>query len=189
MLKKRPKDLAAKDLKPGLRFRHQGVDVEILRAGERVQDRFGQPLDRWWSRNLGTGQEGYVSLGPTGRLYSVEPLSAATTAKMRHHATKKSPAALQREIDEVLASPGSHSTIAKPRRTLSEEQLAALQTFASANGLQWKSKLNTAWSTGRYDDYPGTDAYGALQQVRNALGPSWLVSFSFKNPKTHSIQA
>lgn len=80
------------------------------------------------------------------------------------------------------------STRTSPRRSLSEEQLAALRAFALANGPQWKSKLNAAWSTGRYDDYPGTGEYGALQQVRNAFGPSWLVRFSFKNPKTHSVQ-
>ena len=63
----------------------------------------------------------------------------------------------------------------------SSEQLLALRVFAVANGVRWKSKLNIAWATGRYRDYPGTDAYWCLQQVRNAFGPSWLVKFSFKN--------
>jgi hypothetical protein len=39
-------------------------------------------------------------------------------AGTRHHATKKSPAQLQREIDEVLAHPGAHSY---------EEAMAALE--------------------------------------------------------------
>ena len=72
---------------------------------------------------------------------------------------------------------------------LQPEQLAALRTFANANGAQWKSKLNAAWSTGRYRDYPGTPAYGYLQQVRNVFGPSWLVKFSLDNLKTHSVKS
>lgn len=71
---------------------------------------------------------------------------------------------------------------------LSPEQLNALRTFANANGRSWKSSLNVAWSTGRYDDYNGTDDYGALQQIRNTFGPSWLVKFSFDNTKTHSVK-
>ena len=66
--------------------------------------------------------------------------------------------------------------------SLTTEQLAALQAFASANGRLWKSALNVAWSTGRYDDYNGTDDVASLQQVRNALGPSWLKRFSLKAP-------
>ena len=72
--------------------------------------------------------------------------------------------------------------------TLDVEQLAALRAFADANGHHWKSKLSHAWSTGRYRDYNGTDDYGALQQVRNTFGPSWLVRFSFDNVKTHSVR-
>ena len=73
--------------------------------------------------------------------------------------------------------------------TLLPEQLASLRTFANANGVQWKSKLNAAWATGRYRDYPGTPAYGYLQQVRNVFGPSWLVKFSFANLRTHSVKS
>jgi hypothetical protein len=72
--------------------------------------------------------------------------------------------------------------------TLSTEQLNALRTFANANGRNWKSSLNDAWSTGRYRNYNGTDDEGSLQQVRNTFGPSWLVKFSFDNVKTHSIK-
>ena len=83
--------------------------------------------------------------------------------------------------------PPQHSTIAKNRRSLSEEQLAALRTFAQDNGRNWKRELNHAWSTGDWShDY--ADNSGLLQQVRNEFGPSWLVRFSFKNPKTHSAQ-
>lgn len=78
MPKKRKKDLAPKDLKPGLRFRYGGIAVEILREGEHEQDRFGQKLHRWWSRDLNTGNEGYISLGPTGKFYNVDLLDHAT---------------------------------------------------------------------------------------------------------------
>ena len=63
--------------------------------------------------------------------------------------------------------------------SLLPEQLAALRTFADANGAQWK--FNAAWSTGRYRDYPGTPAYGYLQQVRNVFGPLWLGSSSSRS--------
>ena len=69
------------------------------------------------------------------------------------------------------------------------EQFAALRAFADANGPQWKSKLNTAWSTGRYRDYAGTEACCYLQQVRNTFGPSWLTKFSFDKLKTHSVMS
>lgn len=72
--------------------------------------------------------------------------------------------------------------------TLSTDQLGTLRVFADANGRSWKSKLSVAWSTGRYDDYSGTDEYGLLQQVRNTFGPMWLVKFAFDNVKTHSVK-
>jgi len=72
--------------------------------------------------------------------------------------------------------------------TLIDEQLAALREFADANGRDWKSKLNTAWSTGRYLAFGGTARSGQLQLIRNTFGPSWLVKFSFDNVKTHSIK-
>lgn len=69
-------------------------------------------------------------------------------------------------------------------RVLSAEQLRALQAFAKANGPRWRLALNDAWMTGRYDRYNGTDDEGSLQQIRNAFGPSWLVTFSFKKATT-----
>ena len=77
----------------------------------------------------------------------------------------------------------------KQIHTLSTDQLGVLRTFADANGRSWKSKLNVAWSTGRYDDYRGTDEYGILQQVRNIFGPAWLVKFAVDNVKTHSVKS
>lgn len=78
------------------------------------------------------------------------------------------------------------TTKTKTVHTLDADQLAALRTFADANGRDWKSKLNHAWMSGRYREYNGTNEYGLLQQVRNTFGPSWLVKFSFDNVKTHS---
>ena len=60
---------------------------------------------------------------------------------------------------------------------LTTEQVAALRTFATANGRRWKAALRLAWETGRYDDFNGTDDSASLQQVRNAFGPSWLKAF------------
>lgn len=67
------------------------------------------------------------------------------------------------------------------------EQLAALRTFANANGRTWKSKLRHCWEISRYDDYPGTDRYDLLQTVRNTLGPSWLVRFTL--PRIEPVAA
>jgi hypothetical protein len=63
------------------------------------------------------------------------------------------------------------------------EQIQALRTFAAANGRTWKSKLNEAWMSGRYNDYSGTERSDLLQQVRNNLGPSWLVRFILPDPQ------
>lgn len=155
MPKKRTRSLTAKDLKPGLRFKYRGADVEILRDRVSDRDRFGLELDRWWSRNLGTGQEGYVSLGPGGMLGPVEllakkrsktvvsakrPIGWTVTDPARpgwsetgtstfdedgrvhvqkrgeHHAKKKSPARLQRDIDEVLSrAPAKSPAFGAPR--------------------------------------------------------------------------
>ena len=58
-------------------------------------------------------------------------------------------------------------------RTPTAEQLAALRRYASAHGRNWKSALLNDWATGRDADVP------YLRQIRNAFGPSWLVTFRF----------
>ncbi len=55
-----------------------------------------------------------------------------------------------------------------------EEQIEALRAYAKEHGRTWKADLNHDWMTGQ--------AFGALQQIRNQFGPSWLVRFSFKSP-------
>ena len=57
------------------------------------------------------------------------------------------------------------------------EQIEALKKFARINGRTWKSCLRHAWETGRYADHGAAGYSNLLQQVRNNLGPSWLVRF------------
>jgi hypothetical protein len=54
------------------------------------------------------------------------------------------------------------------------EQLEALRDFAARHGRKWKAELRDCCMTGIY---PGDADSRALQQVRNQLGPSWLVKF------------
>lgn len=51
---------------------------------------------------------------------------------------------------------------------LSSYQLAALITFADSNGRNWKAELRALWSSGRNENS------GALREIRNNLGPSYL---------------
>lgn len=64
------------------------------------------------------------------------------------------------------------------------EQLDALQKFANANGRSWKTELNTLWMNGAYNNavLGGADPC-YLQQVRNTLGPTWLMRFSLPKVK------
>ena len=61
---------------------------------------------------------------------------------------------------------------------LSSEQESALIRFAATHGRTWKSQLNDMWMIAAYGGHPDTHL---LQQVRNQLGPSWLVNY--KLPK------
>ena len=104
------------------------------------------------------------------------------TARAYEQASRK------REHEESGAQPSrsrGHAAVKAERRELKDYQLAALRTFAQANGRNWKSALNDAWSTGRYRNYNGADDEGALQEIRNYFGPSWLVRFSFPKQSTH----
>jgi hypothetical protein len=58
-----------------------------------------------------------------------------------------------------------------------QEQLAALQRFANANGRTWKSALSLAWQTCA-DERETDGCY--LRQVRNQFGGKWL--YSNRNP-------
>jgi hypothetical protein len=66
------------------------------------------------------------------------------------------------------------------KKILTIEHLVALRLFASANGRNWKSALNTAWMTG---NYPTGSILPALQQIRNEYGPTWLTRFSLSADK------
>lgn len=61
----------------------------------------------------------------------------------------------------------------KPK--LTPEQLAALQAYADSHGRTWKAQLNYEWMSGT--------ATGALQQIRNIFGPTWLVRFKLPKKK------
>ena len=66
------------------------------------------------------------------------------------------------------------------KQSLTPEQIQALVNFATANGRNWKSILRDAWMAGGYDAKTGQYIDGALQQIRNSFGPTWLTRFSLK---------
>ena len=55
------------------------------------------------------------------------------------------------------------------KQTLTPEQDQALRAFAAEHGRTWKQELRDAWMR-------GSDT-GALRQIRNTFGPSWLATF------------
>lgn len=57
---------------------------------------------------------------------------------------------------------------------LTQEQIAAIELFARVHGRRWKSHLLRVWESGHYGFADRSDL---LQQVRNNLGPSWLIKF------------
>lgn len=61
--------------------------------------------------------------------------------------------------------------------TCSPDQAQAILRFAASNGRHWKSKLLSAWTSGRDERLPDS---GLLRQVRNELGPVWLSQVSLK---------
>lgn len=58
---------------------------------------------------------------------------------------------------------------------LTPEQLEALQAWRSVYGRGWKAEVRLAWETG---DYHQSRHASALQQLRNELGPRWLIAYS-----------
>ncbi len=57
---------------------------------------------------------------------------------------------------------------------LTTEQLEALQAWQSVRGRAWKADVRLAWETG---DYQHSRHASALQQLRNELGPRWLIAY------------
>jgi hypothetical protein len=90
------------------------------------------------------------------------------------------------DMDAAELTPEGSGAWTPRKMMLTTDQFAALRAFADANGRTWKSALRVAWSTGRYQDYNGTNAYGDLQRVRNVFGASWLMTFSFAKIASHS---
>jgi hypothetical protein len=60
--------------------------------------------------------------------------------------------------------------------TLTTEMELALVEFAAKYGRTWKQTLRDAWMSGN-----GLDA-GLLRQVRNTMGPSWLIGYKLPKP-------
>jgi hypothetical protein len=52
---------------------------------------------------------------------------------------------------------------------LRPDQMAALSAYAAEHGRTWKAQLRDDWMNSR--------TTGALQELRNTHGPSWLSSF------------
>jgi hypothetical protein len=69
---------------------------------------------------------------------------------------------------------GRHPSEGQPGK-LTADQARALGWFAKKNGRTWKSQLNLMWQDGR--DADQIDGH-LLRQVRNNLGPSWLIRTS-----------
>lgn len=57
---------------------------------------------------------------------------------------------------------------------MTQTQTDAIQQWARLHGRRWKSALRNAWMTGNYE---GFEASNELQQLRNSLGPAWLIKF------------
>ena len=53
---------------------------------------------------------------------------------------------------------------------LSAEQIEALRAYRDPHGRRWKSRLLVEWHSSTGDEGP------ELRQVRNTLGPSWLLT-------------
>jgi hypothetical protein len=60
------------------------------------------------------------------------------------------------------------------RPTPTPEQQSALTAFAQRSGRYWKARLLRLWDTGRDENEPEGPL---LRQVRNNLGPSFLVDY------------
>ena len=56
------------------------------------------------------------------------------------------------------------------------EQLTALRDYAARYGRTWKAALRHEWMNA-CQGISDLNQQALLQQVRNTLGPSWLVSF------------
>ena len=87
----------------------------------RTQARHGQRRDP----SLQTAKDDYA------RGYSLGYSEAASTTGARHHATKKSPTQLQREIDEALANPSSKTKVPTNREGLTWEEWRNAARFAA----------------------------------------------------------
>lgn len=77
--------------------------------------------------------------------------------------------------------PDSHSQLGRvfpayEGSDLTQPQQDALDAFRAKNGFRWKSRLRECWMK---SNYPGMtmNQSASLQQIRNNLGPEWLVKY------------
>ena len=63
----------------------------------------------------------------------------------------------------------------KAKKEPTAEQLTALRQYAAENGRTWKRELSIDWMNSRAQVRGQLSS--ELQQVRNQLGPSWLLKF------------
>lgn len=82
--------------------------------------------------------------------------------------------ALDNATANALAAAEATPSTKLAKREPTDEQRAALASFAARHGRTWKAKLLAMWANGRDANEPEG---GLLRQVRNAFGPSWLESF------------
>lgn len=63
----------------------------------------------------------------------------------------------------------------EPSEDISSEQRDAVLTFRAIKPHDWKLRLSKAWTSGKYTGVSQDQAV-LLQQVRNTLGPAWLMN-------------
>ncbi len=70
---------------------------------------------------------------------------------------------------------------------LSKLQQVALDSFREANGRNWKTALLKNWERASYPGVLDPDHAAALHQLRNTLGPDWLMKYRKPEPNSHPI--
>jgi hypothetical protein len=72
---------------------------------------------------------------------------------------------------------------------ITDDQRAAVAAFRDAKGREWKEELGLLWMSGQYARAGiARDQAALLQQVRNQLGPEWLMNVSPTDLASADIQ-
>ena len=80
---------------------------------------------------------------------------------------------ISKVVDPLLAKSQEIATPMPEPLALTREQRAAVLSFEQKHGDDWKDKLSSAWTTGKYKGMDKEQS-ASLQQVRNNFGPEWL---------------